>query len=373
MNPTSAFRRNRACQLAAVSIGITLALCVRGPAALAQSTAAKPSLPTDIAAILPWFPTDTETLIVARDVDPGTSLRSAKAAQGELTDEQRQALKQQAMAWLTKSLTVGNFWAFSGDPKTQAQKFVNSFGDRHLPLVVYGGRKYEIVSAFGTYRYHGASVRIFAQEATDDVERGMLAIEKNAGDVRTFSGQRVLVFPANKEGMESRYRIQPWQGVFVTRVQPNVVICATSDTYLKEMLARVETKAEDRALPDDLPEWKFIDTTASTWGLRHIPPVKEQQLTGLAWFVEPAAPGALEVFYLPTTTGSTEQPAQSWFMQHDEKAGKLVFMASRKQYIQQLPDRTTRVTIDLDNTGDGKSPGLPIFNIYRLQGQPGTW
>src|SRR6185295_10790975 len=39
--------------------------------------------------------------------------------------------------------------------------------------------------------------------------------------------------------------------------------------YLREVLERIRGKAGERALRGTLAEWKFVDTKAPFWGLRH--------------------------------------------------------------------------------------------------------
>src|SRR5262249_21712866 len=73
-------------------------------------------------------------------------------------------------------------------------------------------------------------------------------------------GQRVAIFTEKLEEDEWTY--------YVCHPRPNILIWATSQPYLKEVLERIE-KPGPRALPDNLPEWKQVDTTAPIWAIRH--------------------------------------------------------------------------------------------------------
>jgi hypothetical protein len=42
------------------------------------------------------------------------------------------------------------------------------------------------------------------------------------------------------------------------------------------VLRRVDEPLKARALPDDLPEWKYVDFDAPVWMIRHIPHVAEK-------------------------------------------------------------------------------------------------
>lgn len=54
-------------------------------------------------------------------------------------------------------------------------------------------------------------------------------------------------------------------------LEPNIVLCASSDRYLEAVLRGVDQAARTRALPYDLPEWKHVDFDAPVWMLRHVP------------------------------------------------------------------------------------------------------
>jgi hypothetical protein len=80
--------------------------------------------------------------------------------------------------------------------------------------------------------------------------------------------------------MQSIYKKQPWQGTFIVLLDGKTLLCATSDRSLAEVLRRVDTKPTDRALADDLPEWKHLDLNARAWLLRHLP-VQRRVISGL--------------------------------------------------------------------------------------------
>ena len=56
---------------------------------------------------------------------------------------------------------------------------------------------------------------------------------------------------------------------FVAFPKPNVAVAATNEEYLREVLARINGKHGERALPESLPEWKYVNTHAAFWALRH--------------------------------------------------------------------------------------------------------
>ena len=56
---------------------------------------------------------------------------------------------------------------------------------------------------------------------------------------------------------------------YVAFPKPNIAVAATDRGYLQEVLARIDGKSGERALPDTLPEWKHVDTHAQFWAVRH--------------------------------------------------------------------------------------------------------
>jgi hypothetical protein len=50
---------------------------------------------------------------------------------------------------------------------------------------------------------------------------------------------------------------------------PDVLVHATNLDYLTEVLARIATRADTRAFPDEIPEWGWVDTRSSFFALRH--------------------------------------------------------------------------------------------------------
>ena len=51
--------------------------------------------------------------------------------------------------------------------------------------------------------------------------------------------------------------------------RPNIALIATHSGYLRTLLGRMGGTPTGRALPPNLMEWKYVDTKAAAWGLRH--------------------------------------------------------------------------------------------------------
>jgi len=55
----------------------------------------------------------------------------------------------------------------------------------------------------------------------------------------------------------------------VARPRADMLLFANDRDFLAELLERMKTKREERALPEHLPEWKHLDMTARQWAMRH--------------------------------------------------------------------------------------------------------
>ena len=79
--------------------------------------------------------------------------------------------------------------------------------------------------------------------------------------------------------MEPWVRETHWQGDYFVQLEPNVLLCASSDRYLEAVLRRVDTSAKTHALPNKLPEWRHLDFDAPVWMIRHVPKPREMAHT----------------------------------------------------------------------------------------------
>jgi hypothetical protein len=57
--------------------------------------------------------------------------------------------------------------------------------------------------------------------------------------------------------------------IYVTLPKENLLLVATDQAFLTETLTRMNTRSVKRALPPDLPEWKYVNLQAPFWGIRH--------------------------------------------------------------------------------------------------------
>lgn len=211
-----------------------------------QVAAAPPPSRELIGEMLSWFPADTETVLAANGPllmpMPNTSQASNGGVGTEGSgDEVRDSFK------LPLELLgfMKNF----------------NFNDASIVAAMEGSRDFRPPSGLGMAMFQGATVAVFA----DDISARARRFLKDSGPtfVRTeqIGGQDVAVF---KEKAEEDI----WT-TYVAFPKRNIAVVATDESYLREVLARINGKQGERALPDTLPEWRYVNTHANFWAVRH--------------------------------------------------------------------------------------------------------
>ena len=103
---------------------------------------------------------------------------------------------------------------------------------------------------------------------------------------------------------------------FVAFPKKNVVVVATNEAYLRDVLGRMHGTKAARALPDSLPEWKYVNKKSQFWGLRHFDKsqsredftspfhgmgsygISDEQAVGITFAVSPAESRSASITYL---------------------------------------------------------------------------
>ena len=118
----------------------------------------------------------------------------------------------------------------------------------------------------GELPFEGCSIAIFEDDLNDSRDAFMKDAEQVAVRFEEIEGQKVAVF-------QEQWEEDTWT-TFVAFPQKGLVLVATNEGFLQEMLARMGGAQGERAFPDTLPEWKYVNKRAQFWGLRHY--AKEQ-------------------------------------------------------------------------------------------------
>jgi hypothetical protein len=132
---------------------------------------------------------------------------------------------------------------------------------KRVLLAVEGSRHFRAPAGLGLGPFEGCAIVVFADDIGNDASLPIRETRKAALRVEKIQGQQVSVFQEKSEE-------DTWTA-FVAFPNKRVVLVASDRDYLKEVLNRLQNGSGERALPSDLPEWKYVDTESRFWGLRH--------------------------------------------------------------------------------------------------------
>ena len=133
------------------------------------------------------------------------------------------------------------------------------------PIVAYamqGSRHFRRpLGDFEVTDFEGCSIVVFKDALSQNGANLMRWMEKKATSIESLAGNRVLVF-------HQKERTAEWDN-FLAMPRPNVVLAANNREYLREVLQRIGQNKSPRALPPEIPEWRYRNPAALFWGLRH--------------------------------------------------------------------------------------------------------
>ena len=201
----------------------------------------------DFKRVLSWLPADTETLLVADGPIWMSNFQTAE-------DYKNHAVTREQLEKAFEGVTLGLF------------EFKNDLLEKNLEgkkvlFALEASRDFRPPTGLGEMPFEGCALAIFRDDLGDRRDAFMRDAAQGAGRLEEIEGQRVAVFDEARE--------QDTWTLFVTFPQPGIVLVATNERFLKEMLARMRGAEGDRALPDTLSEWKYVNKQAQFWGLRH--------------------------------------------------------------------------------------------------------
>jgi hypothetical protein len=249
--------------LAVLAIGLSLAWL---PLAVLSEEPPTKALPKDVEQILAWLPMDTESLYVARSFDlnePQPGLFGRKVVK-------------------VVDLKAPFFSVSAGYLRVFSDRLKSPMPQAKVKLAMTGGRNAETVSVFASVRKEGCSVVVLEKPLGDDAQQWKDALRAKSKSTRTIVDQEVFVFPEFEE-MDRPRELKEWQGTYVVLLEPDTILCATSDRYLKDLLQRQKSPGKGRSLPANLPEWKLIDTSSPAWMLWRPAADKEAGIHGGGW------------------------------------------------------------------------------------------
>lgn len=195
--------------------------------------------------VLWWLPPDTETVSVARGPfkAPQPSERPAPISPGD---------------YLDRVLTAYQLGILQ---TVRAGRFYKGIAGSTVKFSVDGSRKFRAPTGLGSMRYEGCAITVFESGMAPSRSARINEMTQFANGVQTIAGERVMMF-------EEKLEEDVWK-IYVAFPASNVLLCATNQEFLTQVLNRMQRKEAKRALPEDLPEWKQVNTNARFWAVRH--------------------------------------------------------------------------------------------------------
>ena len=204
----------------------------------------------DLQEVLSWLPEDTETIAVAR----GPFVLPSTTTPIKEDENEKRIFKDRELAEMFESLPLSLFGFKDG-------LLLPRLKGKRILLGIEGSRHFRPPSDLGQMPYEGCAIALLADKLDDDIASFAKSNRKAVLRVEKIANQEVAVF---QEKLENDI----WTA-FVAFPNNRMIAVATNRDYLEEVLARLGGKKGNRALPNDLPEWKYVNTDLQFWGLRH--------------------------------------------------------------------------------------------------------
>jgi hypothetical protein len=262
-----------------------------------QSDKGKVESPPTIQTILDWLPADTETLVVC----------NGPFQLEESNDEDRKALP------LAKYLE-----GFSYLPLGTPRDGIKKLAGQEVAIAVEGARNFRGPKQLGMCLYDGCHVLVFRRDLGTAGDSLRKALGSGAIKVKKIAGHDVFCF-------EEKWEQDLWK-FFFAQPKPNVLLCATDQGYLTEMLQRMDQGGKKRALPDSLPEWKHVDMNARFWAIRHYGKPREIEHADSPLSIDPKAVGLTFSFTPGKKPGGKDSPRIK-YLSANENAEKIATKA----------------------------------------------
>ncbi len=263
--------------------------------------------------MLGWFPADTETvsavmgpfLLPPMEKDSNGGLRMASSG-----DEVRDQFMRFPL-----QLLVGKDGLLARNLK-----------DKPIIAAIEGSRNFQAPTGLGGMRYQGGVIAVFAGDITANADGFLKDSAPSILRKQQIEGHEVTVFQEKSEE-------DIWM-TYVAFPKPNIAVVATSEDYLREVLARINGKQGARALPADLPEWEHVNIRSEFWAVRHFRKTgaetdpsspfnhgwgkrSDSQAIGLTFTFDPDKSKAAAITYLSGDKDSLQRIRREYFAEHD--------------------------------------------------------
>jgi hypothetical protein len=214
------------------------------PTASTAATAVSGPSSQLIGQMLSWFPADTETVTAVTGPLPLPKLEKDSNGVLSMAHSEHEVRDRFMQFPLQLLLDLGK-----------------NVIDKPIVAAIEGSRNYLPPAGLGMMKSEGALIAVFAGDITDRANSYLKDSAPKIVRTEQIKGHAVAVFEGKSE--EDRW------ATYIAFPKPNIAVAATNEDYLREVLARIDGKHGERALPDTLPEWKHVNTSAQFWAMRH--------------------------------------------------------------------------------------------------------
>jgi hypothetical protein len=226
------------------------------------------------------MPIDTESIAVTHSF----TLRSKRAIQ-----PLDRVLPLRTATGALRTLAAGPLALLDGG------RFADDLDGRQIVFAMAGGRDFAFSEGLSPSRYQGCHIVLFADALGPAGEAVMKRLRMDAESVRLVAGCETFAFdsPFRKSVWVAA---EAWEGVFITQPQPNLLLIATDEAFLRDVLERRSQKPIDRALPDELPLWKYVDQTSAAWMIRNL---QGESAAAAVFNLHPGGRNEFQAVYFP--------------------------------------------------------------------------
>ena len=204
--------------------------------------------PVGLEQVMSWLPADTETITAAT----GPFVFATDIPRQDDTQDRIVSAKELGQSFEDLPLALLQF---------KEGLLAKRLEGKRITLALEGARHFRAPANLGEMPYEGCAIVVFSDTLDHEISSFAKQARGVALKVEQIEGEEVSVF---QEKLES----DTWT-TFVAFPDEHVILVATDRSYLREVLARLHRNNGQRALPNELPEWKYVNTSARFWGLRH--------------------------------------------------------------------------------------------------------
>ena len=267
-----------------------------------QETSAQPRVSGDLAEVLRWLPTTTETVMVTKG--------PRQASDREPNIE-------------TSFRLIASVLFFTEDTPQSASEHAKSLPRLDAEFTVFGSQNFEEPKGLGLAGFEGCLITAFksvedAASMTDWLERGEFT-KKTLGGTAFFIRSNEV-----DDGGSMRDYFMGIHGRYF--------LVAVGESYLKSLLERIKTKHETVAFPYDLQQWKAVPATATMFGIRKVLKkpgnqlynLEDKEVTGVVLVVEK---DTMTVNWFSNGVSPFEQQIDPWLKVARREEGYTVLSA----------------------------------------------